>query len=70
MQMYRQQVIAVQAIADMVREWEALSHDWGEKTAFRLFNCGTFVLTGKIMEKPALTKMLHQVIDGVCHSVH
>mgnify|MGYP000420871189 CR=1 FL=1 len=69
MQMYRNEVIGVQAIADMVREWETPSHDWGDKTAFRLFNCGTFVLTGKTVEKPALTRTLHQVIDGVC-TVH
>lgn len=59
----------VTAIADMVHEWETPSRDWGDKTAFRLFNCGTFVLTGK-MEKPALTKQLHQVIDGVCERLH
>lgn len=69
MQMYRSQVIGVTAIADMVREWEQPSHDWGSKTAFRLFNCATFVLTGKTMEKPRLTQQLHQVIDGVCEEV-
>jgi hypothetical protein len=69
MAMYRAQVIGVTAIADMVREWETPSHDWGGKTAFRLFNCATFVLTGKTLEKPQLTRQLHQVIDGTCELV-
>ena len=37
MQMYRQHVIGVQAIADVLRQWEEPEHDWGPKTGFRLF---------------------------------
>lgn len=70
MAMYRKEIIGVTAIADMVREWETPSHDWGEKTAYRLFNCGTFVLTGKTLERPSLTQRWHQVIDGVCRTVN
>lgn len=70
MQLYRQHIIGVQAIADMVREWETPTHDHGDKTAFRLMNATTFVLTGKVVEKPALTRQLHEVLDGVCEIVH
>jgi len=32
-ELYRQDVIGVQAIAHVAREWETPSHDWGDKTA-------------------------------------
>ena len=48
-QMYRQQVIGVQAIADVLRQWEEPSHDWGPKTGFRLFNAATHALTGRVI---------------------
>jgi hypothetical protein len=56
----------VQRIADVVEQWERPQHDWGPKTAWRLFNSATFALEGKVAERPDLTKKLHQVIDGVC----
>ena len=64
--MYRQDIIGVQRIADVLEQWERPAHDWGDKTAWRLFNAATFALAGKVAEKPDLTKQLHQVIDGVC----
>jgi hypothetical protein len=67
MNLYRQDVIGVQRIADVVREWETPSHDWGDKSAWRLFNAATFALAGKVAEKPDLTKRLHQVIDLTVH---
>ena len=42
----------------------APSHNWGDKTAWRLFNAATFALAGRVAEKPDLTKRLHEVIDG------
>src|SRR5580658_10502497 len=68
--LYRDQVIGVQRIADVVEGWERPSHDWGAKTAWRLFNAATFALAGKVAENPGLTKQLHQVIDGVVETVH
>jgi len=68
--MYRNDIIGVQRIADVVEQWERPTHDWGERTAWRLFNAATFALAGKVAEKPDLTKQLHQVIVGVCESVH
>jgi hypothetical protein len=68
--MFRQDIIGVQRIADVVEQWERPAHDWGNKTAWRLFNAATFALAGKVAEKSALTQQLHQVIDGACEVVH
>lgn len=70
MKMYREDIINVTRIADVLGQWEKPVHDWGGKTAWRLFNATTFALTGKVMEKPAVTTRLHQVIDGICERVH
>lgn len=70
MQLYRNDVIGVKRIGDVLEQWERPAHDWGDKTAWRLFNAATFALSGKVAEKPDLTKQLHQVIDGVCERVH
>lgn len=70
MSMYRQGVIGVQRIADVCEQWDTPAHDWGGRTAWRLFNATTFALTGKVVEQSDLTPRLHKVIDGVCHAVH
>ena len=70
MQMYREDIINLQRIADVNDEWQAPTHDWGEKTAWRLFNAATFALTGKVMENPQATPKLHKIIDGVCEVLH
>lgn len=67
MTMYREDIIGVQRIADVLKQWDAPEHDWGDKTAWRLFNAATFALAGKVAEKPDLTKRLHQVIDATVH---
>ena len=48
--------------------WENPPFDWGEKTAWRLFNSVTHALEGRITENPKLTSRLHDVIDGTCVS--
>jgi hypothetical protein len=68
--MYRRDIIGVKRIADVVEQWERPSHDWGEKTAWRLFNAATFALNGKVAERPDLTRQVHEIIDGVCETVH
>lgn len=70
MSMYRQGVVGVQRIADVHDAWQTPPHDWGEKSAWRLFNAATFALTGKVAEDPSLTRELHHVIDGVCEVIH
>jgi hypothetical protein len=68
--MYRKDIIGVQRIADVLEQWERPAHDWGDKTAWRLFNAATFALAGKVAEKPDLTKELHTIIDGTCERLH
>ena len=68
--LYRKEVIGVQAIAHVLKAFEEPPHDWGDKTAWRLFNAATFALAGKVAESPDLTKRLHDVIDGVVATVH
>jgi hypothetical protein len=64
--MHRQGVIGVQAVGHVMKAFDEPPHDWGDRTAWRLFNAATYALEGKVAEKPDLTKRLHQVIDAVC----
>lgn len=68
--LYRKDVIGVQAIGHVLKAYDEPPHDWGGRTAWRLFNAATLTLAGKVAERPDLTKRLHQVIDGVCEQVH
>jgi hypothetical protein len=68
-QMYREGVINLQRIPEVLEQWEKPSCDWGDETAWRLFNAATFVLHGKVSENPQATIKLHQVIDGVCERI-
>jgi hypothetical protein len=70
MQMYRKDVIGVQAIGHVLKAYDEPPHDWGGRTAWRLFNAATFALVGKVTERPQITSDLHTVIDGVCETVH
>ena len=70
LQLYRRDVIGVQGIGHVLKAYEEPPHDWGDRTAWRLFNAATYALAGKVAERPDLTKQLHQVIDGVCEKVH
>jgi hypothetical protein len=67
--MYRENIIGVQRIADVLGQWERPQHDWGDKTAWRLFNAATFARAGKVAERPALTQHLHEVLQGVCNEI-
>ena len=69
MQLWRDQVIGVQQIAHVHEQFENPAFDWGEKTAYRMFNATTYALTGRVAERPDLTRRLHKVIDGVCEHV-
>ena len=69
--MYRDGIIGVQKIADMVREWDAPTFaDFNDRNAWRLFNAATYVLTGRVVDNPTVTPRLHNVIDSVCQRVH
>jgi hypothetical protein len=67
MTMFRKGIINVQRIADVIEQWEHPAFlEWGERTAWRLFNATTYALQGRIVENSDLTPRLHTVIDGVC----
>lgn len=42
MQMYRKEVIGVQAIGHVLKAFDDPPHDWGDKSCWRLFNAATF----------------------------
>ena len=63
MRMYRRGVINVTRIAEVIEAYENPPYDWGDPTAWRLFNATTFALTGRVAENPSSTKELHEVID-------
>src|SRR5690349_20096033 len=69
MEMYRRGIINVQRIPDVLKEYEEPTHDWGEPTAWRMFNAATFALAGRVMDSD-VTPRLFTVIDGVCEHVH
>ena len=66
MQLYRQDVINVTRIADVLQAYQEPPHDWGDETAWRLFNATTFALAGRVAENPGATKQLHTILDGFC----
>lgn len=67
MTMYRRGVINVQRITDVVEQWEHPAFpEWGDRSAWRLFNAATYALMGKVVENSDLTPTLHKIIDGVC----
>lgn len=68
LKMYRRGVINVTRIADVVEAYDNPPHDWGEPSAWRLFNAATFALRGKVAENPSTTRDLHTIIDGVCEA--
>ncbi|PHP65405.1 DUF932 domain-containing protein [Zhengella mangrovi] len=70
MEMYRSGIINVQRIADVATQWETPDFDWGDRSAYRLFNAATHALEGRIAENPATAAQLHKLIDGICERVH
>jgi len=69
--MYREGIINVTRIAEVVKEWDTPTFDdFSERNAWRLFNAATFCLAGRVVENPNTTSRLHQIIDGVCETVH
>ena len=66
LELYRAGIITVTRIAAVMERWENPPHDWGMKTAWRLFNCVTHALEGRVAENPAITGDLHRVIDAAC----
>lgn len=71
-EMYRERIINVQRIADVLKEWEdpRFEEFQDKPTAWRLFNAATFSLNGRIVENSGMTRKLHDVIDGVCSGMY
>lgn len=70
MRMYREGVINVQRIPEVLKEWEEPTHEpAGAWSAWRLFNAATLSLAGRTLERPEATPKLHKIIDGVCEKV-
>lgn len=44
----------------MNEQWERPAHDWGDRTAWRLFNAATFALTGRGKFKPFVDQLASQ----------
>lgn len=65
-ELYKRGVINLQRIGDVLEAYEKPPHNWGDETAWRLFNAATFALTGRVAENPAITRQLHTVIDDLC----
>jgi hypothetical protein len=72
MDLYRGNVLNVQRIADVEREWREPTFEEfkEEENAWRLFNAVTYVLNGRVVGEPRNTRELHRIIDGVCARVH
>jgi hypothetical protein len=70
MNLFRNDIIGIQRVGDILEQWERPACDWGDKTLWRLFNASTFALNGKVAEKPDLTRRLHDVIDATYELVN
>ena len=66
MEMYRQGIINLTRIGDVVNAYDHPPFDWGNDSPWKLFNATTYALTGKVAENPQATSKLHDVIDGIC----
>lgn len=65
MEMYRNGIINLQRIATVNDQWnEPMHEEWGNRTAWRMFNAATYALSGRVSENPGTTAHLHQIIDG------
>lgn len=67
MGLYRMQVIGVQQIAHVNKEWgEPTFEEFAEDySVWRMFNAVTYALSGKVLENPRATPRLHNVIDAI-----
>lgn len=65
MQLYRRGAITVTKIADVLGHYENPPFDWGNRTAWRLFNAVTYALSGRVVENPKATTELHGILDAI-----
>lgn len=65
MRMFKDDVLNVTRIPDVLHQWEEPAHDWGKKAVWRLFNAATYALAGRVAEDPSRTARLHTILDEV-----
>jgi hypothetical protein len=71
MEAFRQDIINVQRIAEVHRQWLHPAHaDFSARNAWSMFNAFTHVLAGKVAGNPSSTQKLHNVVDGVCNVIN
>jgi hypothetical protein len=70
LRLYRDGVINLTRIADVVNAWDDPPHDWGTRSVWRLFNATTYALTGRVAEDPRSTQKLHEVLEGTCQRLN
>jgi hypothetical protein len=70
LRLYREGVINVQRIPDVLAQWEEPTFpDLDQRNVWRLFNSVTHSLHGRVMDNPKATPKLHQILDGVCEEI-
>ncbi len=65
MQLYRRGAITVTKIAEVLGHYENPPFDWGDRTAWRLFNAVTYALSGRVVENPKATTELHGILEAI-----
>jgi hypothetical protein len=69
MELYRQGVVNIQRVPEIVEGFHKPPHEeWGDHTAWTLFNATTAALNGRVAENPGSTAQLHKVLDAVVDS--
>lgn len=70
MRMYREDVINLTRIPDVMAQWEHPDFpDLDDRNAWRLFNAVTYALNGRVIENADATPKLHRIIDAVVEEV-
>lgn len=65
--LYEEDVINVQRIPQVLESWKEPQHkEWAHGKVWTLFNAVTFALQGTVMQRPAATTQLHQIMDELC----
>ena len=63
---HRQGAMPWASLKHVLDAFESPPHDWGDRSAWRLFNAATYTLRGRVAENPAATRTIHTILDGIC----
>ncbi len=65
-EMYRRGIVNTTKLGKVIEEWDNPSHDFGGRTAWRLFNATTEALKGTpVLDMPQRTIKLQSLLDEV-----